>query len=237
MLTLSILIPVYNEEKTIQELIDKVVQVKLPESIKKEIIIVSDGSSDGTDMILSSLKLKGLKFLRHERNFGKGRAVRTGLKKATGDFIIIQDADLEYNPEDYSRLLEPILEGKAFVVYGSRLINYPLRLWGKKKTVLPIHLMANKFLTFLTNIFYLSNLTDMETGYKLFKKGVLDKLDLKSNRFDFEAEVTAKILKRKTSIVEVPILVKPRTYKDGKKIGWRDGIAAIWVLIKYRFID
>lgn len=236
MLTLSILIPVYNEEKTIQELIDKVAQVKLPESIKKEIIIVSDGSSDGTDKILSGLKLKGLKFLRHERNFGKGRAVRTGLKKATGDFIIIQDADLEYNPEDYSRLLKPILEDGVSVVYGSRLINYPLRFWGRNKTVMPFHLIANKSLTWLTNFLYGSNLTDMETCYKLFKKEIFQRITLSSTGFDIEPEITAKILKLKIPISEIPIKVKPRTYKEGKKIDFVDGFLAIWTLIKYRFI-
>ncbi len=230
---LSIIIPVYNEEKTVAGVLKRIGEVKLQNSLQKEIIVVSDGSTDNTNKILS--RYKSIKFYKHPKNLGKGAAVRTGIKYATGDLIIIQDADLEYNPDDYSRLLMPILKDKAVVVYGSRLINYPLRLWGKKKTLLPIHLVANKFLTFFTNMLYLSNLTDMETGYKLFKKEILGQLSLRSDKFDFEAEVTAKILKSKIPIIEVPIIVKPRTYKEGKKIGWKDGFSAIWALIKYRF--
>lgn len=232
MLTLSIIIPAYNEERTIKQLLNKVAQVKLPGLLKKEIIIVDDGSTDNTNKVLSEFK-----FFRHEKNRGKGAAIQTGIKHSTGDIIMIQDADLEYDPSYYKQLLEPIIKKQAQVVYGSRLINYPLKLWGKNKTVLPTHLIANKFLTLLTNLLYGSRITDMETGYKIFKKEVLDQLKLSANRFDFEAEVTAKILRRKISIVEIPILVKPRTYKEGKKIGWKDGFSAIWTLIKYRIIN
>ncbi len=236
---LSIIIPVYNEEKTINELLNKVYRIKLPTSLKKEIIVVDDGSTDNTKKVLSGFKIKNSKFkiLRHEKNKGKGAAIRTGIEKATGDLIIIQDADLEYDPVDYLRLLKPILEDKVEVVYGTRLANYPLKFFGKEKTVLPSHLIANKFLTFLTNLLYGSKLTDMETGYKIFKSTVLRKISIKSNGFDIEPEITAKILKLNIPIIEVPIVTKPRTYQEGKKIGWTDGLVAILTLIKYKFED
>ncbi len=232
---LSVIIPVFNEEKTVAKIAEKVIRVKLPDNIKREIILVNDGSTDDTNKILSGLKINGLKIFKHQKNSGKGAAIKTGLRNATGDFIIIQDADLEYDPTDYGKLLEPVINGKAKVVYGSRLINYPLILWGKNKTVMPFHLVANKGLTWLTNLLYGSNLTDMETCYKLFKKEVLQKITLESQRFEFEPEVTAKVLKLKIPIKEVPINVSPRTYEEGKKIGVTDGFLAIWTLIKYRF--
>ncbi len=232
MKTLSIIIPVYNEQRTIKQVLDKVRGVKLP-GLNKEIIVVNDCSDDDTDKILSLEK--NIKFLRHKKNLGKGAAVRTGLETSTGDLIIIQDADLEYDPKFYTLLLEPVFQNNAQVGYGSRLINYPLRFWGKDKTVLPIHLIANKTLTILTNLLYGSNLTDMETGYKLFKREVLQKISLESKRFEFEPEVTAKVLKLKIPIVEIPIKIIPRTYKEGKKIGLIDGFIAMWTLIKYRF--
>ncbi len=232
---LSIIIPVYNEEQTIRLILDKVNQVRLPDSIKKEVIVVDDGSKDNSKFIIQNLRINGLIKIYHKKNLGKGAAIRSGLNSATGDLVIIQDADLEYNPADYERLLRPILTDKAEVVYGSRLINYPLKLWGRNKTVLPLHLIANKGLTGFTNFLYGSNLTDMETCYKLFKKEVLQKISLKSNRFEFEPEITVKILKLKIPIVEIPINVKPRTYEEGKKIGLLDGFLAIWILIKYKF--
>ena len=246
---LSIIIPVYNEEGTIEELLRRVNSVKLPPGFQKEIIVVDDGSTDKTTEVLSEFKMKNLvfhkkirgseqfKILRHSKNKGKGAAIRTGIENSTGDLIIIQDADLEYDPKFYAILLEPIFQNNAQVVYGSRLINYPLKFWGKDKTVLPLHLIANRFLTFLTNSIYGGKLTDMETGYKLFKKAVLKNISINSNKFDFEAEITARILKKKIPIIEVPIIVKPRTYKEGKKIGWMDGITAIFTLIKYKLVD
>ncbi len=232
---LSIIIPVYNEEKTVQAAINKVYQVKLP-SIAKEIIVINDGSTDSSKFKVQSLKLKEVKLISHSKNLGKGAAIRTGLKIARGDLVVIQDADLEYNPEDYNKLLEPILKKRASVVYGTRLKTYPLKFWGGNKTILPTHLIANRFLTFLTNLLYGSQLTDMETCYKIFKKEIFKKILIKSNRFDFEPEITAKILKLNIPIIEVPIEVRPRTYMEGKKINWLDGFIAIWTLVKYKFI-
>jgi glycosyltransferase involved in cell wall biosynthesis len=234
MKTLSIIIPVFNEEKTISELLDQVIGVKLPKGINKEIIVVNDGSTDQTVAILESYKNK-IKFIHHTKNKGKGAAVRTGFVKARGDFLLIQDADLEYNPQDYSKLLEPLIQKIAKVVYGTRLVDYPLRLWGANKTPLPLHWISNKFLTKLTNLLYRSNLTDMETCYKLMTKEVLKAIDLKANKFDIEPEITAKILLSGHVIHEVPIKVKPRTKSEGKKIGWKDGIHAIWAIMKYRY--
>lgn len=230
---LSIIIPVFNEQETIEEIIRRLFKVKLPDNIGKEVVIVDDCSNDNTSAILKSTKFP-FQYLRHKTNLGKGAAIRSGLSLAKGDYVIIQDADLEYDPSDYVKLLEPVLEKNAKVVYGTRLKNYPLNLWGSKRTVLPMHLVANKFLTILTNFLYGSKLTDMETGYKLIERKLLDKIKLKSHRFDFEPEITAKILKMKIPIFEVPIKINPRTYREGKKIGWMDGLIAVWTLIKYR---
>lgn len=234
---LSIIIPVFNEQNTIGIVLRNVLSAQLPKKIRREIIVVDDGSSDGTSKILKQWIKMGVMIIEHNSNMGKGAGVRDGLFRATGDLILIQDADLEYDPNYYPELLEPLLKGKAKVVYGTRLSNYPLKFWGKDKTILPTHLIANKFLTFLTNILYGSHLTDMETGYKVFKKEILKGIEIKSERFDFEAEVTAKIIKKGIEIVEIPIKVIPRTYKEGKKISWWDGVVAIWILIKYRFTD
>lgn len=236
---LSIIIPVYNEEKTIEQILERVAKVKVPNGIGKEIIVVDDGSTDKTKKVLSESQIPNPKFqiLKHQKNQGKGAAVRSGLKVATGDFVIIQDADLEYNPKDYEKLLAPVIQDNIQVVYGTRLVNYPLKFSGKNKTVMPVHLIANRFLTALTNLLYGSHLTDMETCYKLFNRQVLKNISIKSNRFDFEPEITAKILKQKIPIIEVPIKVKPRTYKEGKKISWIDGLVAIWTLFKYKFTD
>lgn len=234
---LSAIIPVFNEENTISNILNKVSQIRLPSGIKKEIIVVDDGSTDSSKLKVKSLKSKGIKLLSHPKNLGKGAAVKTGLKYATGDIVIIQDADLEYDPKYYLVLLKPILENKASIVYGTRLINYPLKLWGKDKTVLPTHLIANKFLTGLTNLLYSSNLTDMETGYKVFKTDCLNGIELKSSGFGFEPEITAKFLKKGYKIFEVPISVTPRTYQEGKKIGFWDGIQAVWTISKYKFVD
>ncbi len=229
--TLSIIMPAYNEEKTITQVINRVVKVSL-KNIKKELIIVDDFSKDKTRQILSKIKNKDIKIFYHIKNMGKGSAIRTALKHATGDIILIQDADLEYDPQEYPKLLEPILKGKK-VVYGTRLScireHHTNMYW--------LHFFGNWLLTTTTNILYGSRLTDMETGYKVFRKDVVKNMKLKSKRFDFEPEITAKILKRGYKIHEVPILFKGRKFDEGKKITWRDGIKALFYLIKYRLIN
>lgn len=232
---LSIIIPVYDEEATISEIISRVKKVKLPKGISKEVVVVDDGSKDASAKILK--RIKGIKFFAHKVNQGKGAAVRTGLTHVSGDIVLVQDADLEYNPNDYPRLLKPILEKKAEVVYGTRLKNYPIKVLGTNHTPFITHYLGNKLLTLVTNFLYGGGLTDMETCYKVFTRQVAKSLRLKSNRFEFEPEITAKILKRGYKIFEVPIKVKPRGYDEGKKITWKDGFIAIWSLVKYRFVD
>ena len=224
---LSIIIPCYNELKTIDTIIERVSQVELP--IDREIIIVDDCSHDGTRDHLKTLdNTNNIKVVFHEVNKGKGAALHTGFKHAAGDIVLIQDADLEYSPEDYPKLLKPILENKADVVYGSRLVG------GETHRVLYFwHSLGNKFLTLCSNIFTNLNLTDMEVGYKVFKKDVLDKLELKEERFGFEPEVTAKIARLGCVIYEVGISYHGRTYAEGKKINWKDGVRAIYVILKY----
>jgi len=222
---LSIIIPVYNEKDTILGILKKVKNVKINPT--KEIIIVDDFSTDGTREILKSLK--GIKIYYHNKNKGKCDAIKTGLKHASGDLIIIQDADLEYDPEDYKKLLKEIDKG-ADVVYGSRF----LRNFKKDKTFILSHHLGNKFLSILTTILYGIKITDMETCYKLFRKDVIKNIKLNSTKFGFEPEVTAKVLKNH-KIVEVPINFYPRDFEHGKKISWRDGIQHVFYLIKYRF--
>ena len=225
---LSVLIPVFNEENTVEEIVRRVEKTK----IVSEIIVVDDASTDGTRVILDRLaKEKRIKFFTHEKNQGKGAALRTGLAAFTGDLVIIQDADLEYDPQDYEKLLVPIEAGMADVVYGSRFLG------GARRPILFWNMLANKILTFLTNILYNNILTDMETGYKLFKREIILSIPFKSNKFDFEPEITAKLLKRKVRIFEVPITFNPRDYSEGKKIGLRDAFDALWAIIKYRFVD
>lgn len=225
---LSVIIPAFNEEKTIGRLLELVLAEKTP----KEIIVVDDGSTDGTLEIIQNYRPK-LIILKNKKNLGKGAAVRRGIKKATGDILLIQDADLEYCPKYYRQLLQPILKGKAKVVYGSRLKKMKLKLWGKEKTPLPTHFLANYFLSRLTNWLYGSHLTDMETGYKVMAKEVYRSLELQSSGFEIEPEMTAKILKRGHQIIEVPITTQPRGYQEGKKIKARDAFLAFWTLWRF----
>ena len=232
MARLSIIIPVYNEEDTIKKVLDKVKKTQL-NNISKEIIVVDDFSTDNTKRILNETKDRSLKIFYHGKNMGKGAAIRTGLQNATGDIILIQDADLEYNPNEYRKLLKPIIEGKAKVVYGSRLEAIRKNL----KNVYKLHYIGNLFLTFMTNLFYGSKISDMETGYKVIKREVFNGIKLNANRFDFEPEITAKILKKGYKIYEVPINFYGRKFNEGKKITWIDGIKAAYYLIKYRFLN
>lgn len=226
---LSIVMPVFNERNTIKEILRRVRQVDLGD-LEREIVVVDDGSSDGTRDILSMEEDSGTRVICHAENRGKGAAVRTGFAAATGDLILIQDADLEYDPEDYPRLLEPVLKGKAQVVYGSRFT-------GPRKNMLFWHYVGNRFLALVTNVLYNTTLSDMETCYKLFTREALEGIELRSDHFDIEPEMTAKILKKKIRIFEVPITYAGREMEEGKKITWRDGIPALWTLIKYRFVD
>ena len=221
---LSVVIPVYNETGTIKEVLDRVTFAPF----RKEIIVVDDGSTDGTRQILEHTKNKAIKICYHDRNYGKGRALQTGISAATGDVIIVQDADLEYDPNEYPILLKPILSGKADVVYGSRLSGH-----GEHRVLYFWHYVGNRFLTLVSNIFTNINLTDMETCYKTFTRQALEGITIQENRFGFEPEITAKIAKKKLRIYEVPISYYGRTYEEGKKINWRDGIWAFWCIIKY----
>jgi glycosyltransferase involved in cell wall biosynthesis len=225
---LSVVMPVYNEKETIAEILHRVQVTKLA----AEIVVVDDGSTDDTGEVLNKLaKDPSIKVITAEKNRGKGAAVRLGIEAAKGDLILIQDADLEYDPRDIPALLKPIQEDIADVVYGSRFLG------GPRRPTMYWHAVANKLLTFFTNILYNNILTDMETGYKLFKREVLENIRIRSNSFDFEPEITAKILKRKVRIYEVPISFNPRDYKDGKKIGFWDAMMAFWALVKFRFVD
>ena len=230
---LSILIPVFNEAKTIVPVLEMVAEAAC-EGLDKELIVVDDGSTDGTREILNQLDPQRYqaRIYFHERNQGKGAALRTAQGYASGDIILIQDADLEYSPKEYPELLKPILAGQADVVYGSRLSGgKPTRaffFW---------HLIGNRFLSGLTNVLYNSTLTDMETCYKVFKAEVFKKIRIRSNRFEFEPEITAKILKLGVRVYELPISYFGRDYLEGKKITWVDGFGAIWTLLKYRFLD
>ena len=227
MLKVSVIIPAYNEQSTISEIIQRVRAVELHD----EIIVVDDGSSDGTREILQKLPAADdLSVIYHEQNCGKGAAVRTGIQRASGDIILIQDADLEYDPREYPALLQPILEGRAKVVYGSRFLG------GPRKAMFFSHMLGNKVLTLITNLLYDTILSDMETGYKVFRAEVVKGMPLRARRFEFEPEITARVLRKGIRIYEVPISYNGREYFEGKKITWRDGFTAILTLIRYRFL-
>jgi glycosyltransferase involved in cell wall biosynthesis len=227
-MNLSVIIPVYNEAKNIKEILNRV----QAQNLANEIVVIDDGSTDGTRAMLAELDGKNkVRIILHERNQGKGAAVVTGFRAAKGDILLIQDADLEYDPRDYPQILKPIEEGVADVVYGSRFLG------GARRVAMFWHMIANVLLTAMTNILYDTILTDMETGYKVFRREVIDGMTIHARRFDFEPEVTAKILKRRYRIFEVPITFNPRDYSEGKKIKLKDAFFAVWTLLKYRFFD
>ena len=224
--TLSVIVPVFNERATVAEILRRMRRVELP--LRAEIIVVDDGSTDGSDQILVALQDSTVKFLKQPVNRGKGAAIRAGLRVARGDLILIQDADLEYDPDEWPRLIEPILKGKADVVYGSRFT-------GERKNMMPLHWIGNRILSLATNVLYATTLSDMETCYKVFRRTVLDGVTLTANRFDFEPEVTAKVLRAGYRIYEVPISYAGREISEGKKITWKDGVVALWTLVRCRF--
>jgi glycosyltransferase involved in cell wall biosynthesis len=228
---LSVIMPVYNEARTILEIIERVRDVE----IAKEIILVDDGSTDGTRDILREKVdgiIPGVKVFLHDKNQGKGAAIRTAIEHVGGDYVIIQDADLEYDPKEYYQLLAPILDGRADVVFGSRFLGS-----GAHRVHLFWHRVANGVLTNLSNMMTNLNLTDMEVCYKVFRVEVIKKIRLRSNRFEFEPEITAKVAKMRCRVYEVPISYSGRDYDEGKKIGWKDGVTALWTIFKYKFVN
>ncbi|HEX7510117.1 MAG TPA: glycosyltransferase family 2 protein [Chitinivibrionales bacterium] len=227
-MVLSVVIPCYNERHSILTLLERVRNAKLPDSLGREIVIVDDYSKDGTRDILKTINRPDTTILYHEKNMGKGAALRTGFKAVKGDIVVIQDADLEYDPDEYEKLLRPILDGRADVVFGSRFLTTQ-----ERRVLYYFHSLGNKFLTFASNIFTNINLTDMETCYKMFRKEIIDKIDIQETRFGFEPEITAKVAKLKCRIYEVGISYSGRTYEDGKKIGMKDGFRALWCIVKY----
>ncbi|HLN15149.1 MAG TPA: glycosyltransferase family 2 protein [Acidimicrobiales bacterium] len=224
--SMTVIVPVYNERSTVAEIVRRVRAAKVP--VVVDVVLVDDGSTDGSDKVMRAIEDSTVRVVTHERNLGKGAAVRTGLEHARGDLVLIQDADLEYDPDDWPELLAPMLKGKARVVYGSRFT-------GPRKNMLPLHWIGNRFLSLVTNLLYSSTLSDMETCYKLFDRQVLDGITIESKRFDFEPEITAKVLRRGYRIYEVPISYAGRELSEGKKITWRDGFSALRALVKYRF--
>jgi glycosyltransferase involved in cell wall biosynthesis len=222
---LSVIVPVFNERNTVAEILRRMRAVELP--VDREIIVVDDASSDGTEKVLAALADSTVRVIHHPHNRGKGAAIRTGLEQARGDLVLIQDADLEYDPEDWPKLLNPVLRGKARVVYGSRFT-------GERKNMLFWHWLGNRFLSLVTNVLYNTTLSDMETCYKLFDRQVLDGIRIESDRFEFEPEITAKVLRRGHRIYEVPISYAGREFHEGKKITWRDGLGAVVTLVRYR---
>ena len=224
---LSVIVPVFNERTTLTEIVRRMRAVDLP--MDREIVVVDDGSSDGSDKVLSAIEDSTVRVLRHPGNEGKGAAIRSGLAVVRGDLVLIQDADLEYDPEDWPKLINPVLRGRAKVVYGSRFT-------GERKNMLFWHWVGNRFLSLVTNVLYNTTLSDMETCYKLFDRSVIEGITNDSNRFDFEPEITAKVLRRGYRIYEVPISYNGREFDEGKKITWKDGFGALTTLLKYRFV-
>jgi len=236
---LSIIIPVFNEEKTISEMLKRVHKIKIS-GVEKQIIVVNDGSTDATasEIKNSKLKIQNLEYIKHQKNQGKGAAVRTGIKNATGGYIIIQDADLEYNPKDIEKLVKPVLEGVSKVVYGTRLKRLPRFSQDERTPHFLLHYVGNKCLSLLTSILYGHWITDMETCYKLFSVKAVRNMRLNAKGFEFEPEITAKLLKSGYKILEIPITTIPRSYDEGKKLNTvKDGLIALWTLLKYRFVD
>ena len=225
---LSVIVPVFNERNTVVEIVRRMRAVELP--VDREIVVVDDGSDDGTRAVLSQLGDSTVRVVLHPHNRGKGAAVRTGLANVSGDLVVIQDADLEYDPEDWPRLLAPMLKGKAQVVYGSRFT-------GERRNMLYLHWLGNRLLSLVTNMLYNTTLSDMETCYKMFDRRVLDGIRLHADGFEFEPEITAKVLRQKIRIYEVPISYAGREPEEGKKITWRDGFVALWTLVKYRVVE
>lgn len=223
---LSVVMPVYNESPTLKEIIERVMKVKM----EKELIIVDDGSTDGSREILSKINDGHIQIYLHDKNRGKGAALNTAFKHVTGDIVVVQDADLEYYPEEYEKLIEPIMEGKADVVYGSRF-------WGKQRVFMFTHLIGNKLINLLVNVLYNMTFTDIETGFKAFRTDVLKKINFHAQGFDIEVEMTAKFCKNRLKIYEVPVSYAGRTYEEGKKIRWWDGLVALYKIIWYRFMD
>jgi glycosyltransferase involved in cell wall biosynthesis len=227
---LTIVVPVFNERNTLVEVLRRMRAVELPDGIEKEIIVVDDGSTDGTRDVLRQLGDSTVRVVLLDENQGKGAALRAGFAHATGEFVLVQDADLEYDPEDWPKLLNPVMRGRARVVYGSRFT-------GERRNMLLLHWIGNRFLSMTTNVLYNTTLSDMETCYKLIERTLIEEMKLQSNRFDIEAEMSAKILKRGVRIYEVPISYSGREFDEGKKITWRDGFSALWTLVKYRIRD
>jgi glycosyltransferase involved in cell wall biosynthesis len=233
---LSIVLPVYNEKGTIRDVVDRVLRVPL--ILEKELVIVDDFSGDGTREMLPQIQREmeqahgsKIEVVMHERNRGKGAALRTGFKHATGDILLVQDADFEYDPRDYPHLLEPILEKRADVVFGNRFHG------GAHRVLYFWHYLTNRGLTFICNLLTNLNMNDMEVGYKVFRREVIDAMTLKTNRFGFEPEVTIRVSRLNCRVYEVPIMYHGRTYEEGKKITWRDGVAAVWHIIRFKFFD
>lgn len=234
---LSIIIPVFNEEKTVRTVLKRVSEVKL-NNVTKEIIVVDDGSTDKSAAIIEKFKFPHFKFIKHKKNQGKGAAVRTGIKNARGEYILIQDADFEYNPKDINKLLVPIQKGTADVVYGTRLNRLPDFSRDERTPQFFMHYVGNKFLSLITSVIYFHWITDMECCYKLFPRKALEGTVLHARGFELEPEITAKLLKKGYRMTEVSISTNPRGYEEGKKLnGFKEGPKALWTLIKYRFIE